>query len=54
MTYEYGQGDEGRHEGFNDTFTLHGPGWPEKWALDSPPETTAEIKKVAKLFGADP
>jgi epoxyqueuosine reductase QueG len=46
-------GDEGRHEGFNDTFTLHGPGWPEKWALDSPAETTAEIKKVAKLFGAD-
>ena len=46
-------GDEGRHEGFNDTFTLHGPGWPEKWALKSPKETAAEIKKVAKLFGAD-
>ena len=46
-------GDEGRHEGFNDTFTLHGPGWPEKWALESPTETTGEIKKVAKLFGAD-
>jgi epoxyqueuosine reductase QueG len=46
-------GDEGRHEGFNDTFTLHGPGWPEKWALDSPGESAAEIKKVAALFGAD-
>ena len=46
-------GDEGRHEGFNDTFTLHGPGWPEKWALEDATRTTTEIKKVARLFGAD-
>lgn len=46
-------GDESRNEGFNDTFSLHGPGWPEKWPLDDPTETAADIKKVARLFGAD-
>ena len=46
-------GTEGRHEGFNDTFTLHGPGWPEKWDMGDPKETSTDIKKVARLFGAD-
>ena len=46
-------GSEGRHEGFNDTFTLHGPGWPQRWPLGDPAESAADIKKVAKLFGAD-
>lgn len=46
-------GSEGRHEGFNDTFTLHGPGWPEKWTLDNVGDTSKDIKKIAKLFGAD-
>lgn len=46
-------GTEGRHEGFNDTFTLHGPGWPEKPAPNDPAASSADIKHVAKLFGAD-
>ena len=46
-------GSEGRHEGFNDTFTLHGPGWPEQWPLGDRESSAKDIKKVAKLFGAD-
>jgi epoxyqueuosine reductase len=46
-------GDEGRNEGFNDTFTMHGPGWPEKWPLGDPTKSAHDIKQVAKLFGAD-
>jgi epoxyqueuosine reductase len=46
-------GDEGRHEGFNDTFTLHGPGWPEKWDVGDPAAAAGEVKRVAQLFGAD-
>jgi ferredoxin len=46
-------GAQGRNEGFNDTFTLHGPGWPEKWPVGTPAEAAADIKKVARLFGAD-
>ena len=46
-------GTEGRHEVFNDTFTLHGPGWPEPWPLDDMTSSARDIKKVAKLFGAD-
>jgi epoxyqueuosine reductase len=46
-------GDEGRNEGFNDTFTMHGPGWPEQWPLGGPAESAREIKQVARLFGAD-
>jgi len=46
-------GEEGRNEGFNDTFTLHGPGWPEKWNSGDPAGTSRDIKKIARLFGAD-
>lgn len=46
-------GTEGRHEGFNDTFTLQGPGWPEKVAVDDPGRAATDIKKVGRLFGAD-
>ncbi len=50
-------GSEGRNEGFNDTFTLHGPGWPEKFDPagngGDPAANSADIRKVAKLFGAD-
>lgn len=46
-------GSQGRNEGFTDTFTLHGPGWPEKWPVGAPDAAAADIKKVAKLFGAD-
>ena len=46
-------GTEGRHEGFNDTFTLHGPGWHEPWPVGGPAAAAADIKKVARLFGAD-
>lgn len=46
-------GDNGRNEGFNDTFTLHGPGWPEKWEAGDPAGTAKDIKKIARLFGAD-
>lgn len=44
---------EGRYEGILDTFSLHGPGWPEKWPLESPEASADEIKKVSKIFGAD-
>ncbi len=54
-------GTEGRNEGFNDTFTLHGPGWPEKFdpagpdgaPRNDPAANSADIKQVATLFGAD-
>jgi epoxyqueuosine reductase len=43
----------GLAEGFNDEMQPYRPKADEKMALSSPQETTAEIKKVAKLFGAD-
>lgn len=50
-------GTEGRNEGFNDTFTLHGPGWPERFDPDgdggNPVSNSADLRKVATLFGAD-
>lgn len=43
---------EGRVEGFTDYFTLQLPGATSKVKLDSVEDTTARIKKAARLFGA--
>ena len=43
----------GRHEGFLDTFTIHGPGWPEAYPVGEPDQASRMIKEVARLFGAD-
>jgi len=44
---------EGRHEGFTDLFTLHRPGSSTKVEIPDPAVMTTEIKRVAKLLGAD-
>ncbi|MDH4040968.1 MAG: 4Fe-4S dicluster domain-containing protein [Gammaproteobacteria bacterium] len=43
----------GRKEGFFDHFTSHEEGWPEPYVFDSPEQASADIRKVAKLCGAD-
>ncbi len=43
----------GRKEGFFDHFTSHEEGWPEPYVFDSPQQASADIRKVAKLCGAD-
>jgi epoxyqueuosine reductase len=45
-------GDKGRREGFTDIFTLNTEVAPEKANLGTPTQAAAEIKKVAKFFGA--
>ncbi len=47
------RGETGRKEGFFDHFTLHEEGWPEPFPFDSPEQSTEELRKVGKLFGAD-
>ena len=42
-----------RREGFLDFLTAHRKGASEKCLVDSPKEMASEIKKVAKLFGAE-
>lgn len=44
---------DGRHEGFTDLFTAHRPGAEQPAELPPPGEITAEIKRIARLFGAD-
>jgi len=44
---------ENRREGFLDPFTVHRDGPAERVPLDSPEETSREVKHVAKVFGAD-
>ena len=44
---------DGRKEGFFDHFTAHEEGWSEPYAFESVEEATANIRRVAKLAGAD-
>ncbi|RMF03897.1 MAG: reductive dehalogenase, partial [Chloroflexi bacterium] len=44
---------EDRREGFLDAFTLQRDGPPERVPVDSPAAMSAEIKHVARVFGAD-
>lgn len=44
---------ENRHDGFLDTITEYRPKYDTKAELRSPEETAAEVKKIARLFGAD-
>jgi epoxyqueuosine reductase len=44
--------DQGRREGFTDIFTLNTEIATEKADLGTPAQAAAEIKKVAKFFGA--
>ncbi|HAT27096.1 MAG TPA: 4Fe-4S dicluster domain-containing protein [Gammaproteobacteria bacterium] len=44
---------DGRKEGFFDHFTAHEEGWSEPYAFESAEEATANIRRVAKLAGAD-
>ncbi|MBM4185928.1 MAG: reductive dehalogenase [Gemmatimonadetes bacterium] len=44
---------DGRHEGFTDLFTAHRPGSAALADLPAPARLTAEIKQIARLFGAD-
>ncbi|MEQ9425704.1 MAG: reductive dehalogenase [Cyclobacteriaceae bacterium] len=43
---------EGRVEGFTDYYSIQTQGPPERVKLATEPETTARIKKAAKMFGA--
>ena len=45
--------DTGRKEGFFDYFSSHEAGWPEPYAFESPEQASADVRKVAKLCGAD-
>lgn len=45
--------EENRREGFLDFLTAHRGGASERLEVESPEEMAQEIKKVAKLFGAD-
>ena len=45
--------NEDRREGFLDEFSIHVDGSKTKLPTGTPEETSAEIKRVAKLFGAD-
>lgn len=45
--------ENGRKEGFFDHFTLHEEGWPEPYPFEDEQQSTDELRKVAKLFGAD-
>jgi len=44
---------DGRHEGFTDLFTLHREGSEGRPDDGDPTSNTAEVKRLAKLFGAD-
>jgi reductive dehalogenase len=44
---------EDRKEGFLDAFTTHADGWPEPYPFEGAAQATRDIKKVARLFGAD-
>ncbi|MDA1057376.1 MAG: reductive dehalogenase [Proteobacteria bacterium] len=48
-----GQIGDGRSEGFLNLFSLHGDGWPESFPYASPHEASRDVKRVAKVFGAD-
>ncbi|MEZ4733524.1 MAG: reductive dehalogenase [Caldilineaceae bacterium] len=45
--------DQDRREGFSDEFTLYRDIAPTQMAMGTPAEAAAEIKRVAKAFGAD-
>jgi len=45
--------ETGRKEGFLNTFTVFEDGWPEAYEFSSKEEATADLRKVAKLAGAD-
>ncbi len=45
--------ETGRKEGFFDHFSSHEEGWPEPYGFDSPGQATADVRKVARLCGAD-
>ena len=45
--------DTGRKEGFFDYFSSHEAGWPDPYPFTSPAQATIDIRKVAKLSGAD-
>ena len=45
--------DTGRKEGFFDYFSSHEAGWPEPYPFESPDQASADVRKVAKLCGAD-
>jgi reductive dehalogenase len=47
------KGDEDRREGFLDEYTLQREGPDEHLEMGSPTEAAAEIKRVARAFGAD-
>ncbi len=44
---------DGRSEGFLNLFTLHGEGWPQPFAYGGADEAARDVKRVAKVFGAD-
>ncbi len=44
---------ENRREGFLDPFTVHRPGPDERVPVESPEQMTDEVKRVARVFGAD-
>ena len=44
---------DGRSEGFLNLFSLHGDGWPESFPYESPEGAARDVKRVAKVFGAD-
>ena len=43
----------GRKEGFLDHFTTHDEGWDEPYVFKDSEQATHDLRKVAKLFGAD-
>jgi epoxyqueuosine reductase len=47
------QTGDGRSEGFLNLFTLHGEGWPQAFPYPDPGEAARDVKRVAKVFGAD-
>jgi epoxyqueuosine reductase len=44
---------QGRKEGFFDPFSSHEDGWPEPYPFADAAEATADLRKVARLAGAD-
>jgi len=44
--------DQLRKEGFWDYYTSHDQGWPEPMPFDDVSEMTAEVRRVARFFGA--
>jgi reductive dehalogenase len=44
--------DDGRKEGFFDTFSAHAEGWPEPYPFESPAKATANLRRAATSIGA--